>query len=77
MSDTRPIDSIIVGERFRKDMGDVDTLASSIAALGLLQPIAISPDGRLLAGERRLRACRQLGWTTVPVSIVEDPDARS
>ena len=77
MSDTRPLDTIIVGERFRKDMGDVDALASSIAALGLLQPIVISPDGRLLAGERRLRACRQLGWTTVPVSIVEDPDARS
>ena len=77
MSDTRPIHSIIVGEGHRCDMGDVDGLASSIAALGLLQPIVISPDGRLLAGARRLRACRQLGWTTIPVSIVEDPDARS
>ena len=68
----RPIDSIIVGERFRKDMGDLEALAQSIAEDGLLQPVVVSQRFILLAGERRLRACRDiLGWTDIPVRIME------
>jgi ParB family chromosome partitioning protein len=52
-----PIANIRVGERHRKDMGDLDGLAASIAEFGgLLQPIVVRPDGTLIAGERRLRA---------------------
>jgi hypothetical protein len=59
----RPIDQIIVGPRFRKDLGDLASLAASIDELGLLQPIVVRPDGILIAGERRLRAAQLLGWT--------------
>jgi hypothetical protein len=31
----------------------------------------IRPDGLLIAGERRLAACRQLGWSDVPVTEVD------
>lgn len=52
-------------------------LAESIAAHGLLQPIVVRcvADGyELVAGERRLRAARELHWTEVPVQIVDaDP----
>ena len=65
----RPIDSIVVRERFRKDMGDLEALARSIAEIGLLQPIIITPDGQLVVGERRLRACKLLGWRTIPVHV--------
>src|SRR6516162_8097907 len=58
-----PIDSIRVGPRHRRDMGDIAGLAASIAELGLLHPVVIRPDGFLIAGERRLRAARKLGWT--------------
>jgi ParB family chromosome partitioning protein len=71
-----PITSIVVNIRFRKDMGDIAALARSIGELGLLHPIVVCPDGRLLAGERRLRACVLLGWTEVPVCIVDDANAR-
>jgi hypothetical protein len=33
--------------------------------LGLLHPVVIRHDGALIAGERRLAACKELGWETV------------
>ena len=72
--DARRIDSIIIGERLRRDLGDVAALAASIRDLGLLHPIVISQSGRLLAGQRRLEACRSLGWLSVPVTVVEVAD---
>jgi ParB/RepB/Spo0J family partition protein len=66
---------IVVGERHRKDMGDIDGLAAWIKRVGLLQPVGITPDGHLLWGERRLRACRLLGWREIPVTVRDiDPD---
>jgi ParB/RepB/Spo0J family partition protein len=64
------IDAIRVGERHRKDMGDITGLAASIAEVGLLHPIVVSADGRLIAGQRRLRACAALGLNDVPVHVV-------
>ena len=52
-------------------------LAKSIESHGLQQPITViaKADGRyeLIAGERRLIACRSLGWATIP-SIIRDGD---
>lgn len=70
MSETTRIDAIKVIDRHRKDFGDIDLLAASIADIGLLQPVVVTADLRLVAGERRLRAARSLGWTTVPTRIV-------
>ena len=66
-----PIDKVSVGERHRKVEGDIDSLARSIADVGLLHPIVVRPDGTLIAGERRLRAVQALGWTSIPVTIVD------
>jgi len=65
---------IRVGPRHRTDLGDVGALAESIAAVGLLHAPVVSPDGQLIAGERRLAAVKRLGWETVPVSIAYDLD---
>src|SRR5215470_9639509 len=70
----RPINSIRVGTRHRRDLGDIDGLAVSIADVGMLHPIVITPDGMLVAGERRLIACKQLGWTEIAVTIVDLDD---
>jgi ParB family chromosome partitioning protein len=67
---TVPIDRIIIGERHRKDMGDIDGLAQSIADIGLINPITIDENRLLLAGARRLAACKQLGLEEVEVRIV-------
>ena len=53
MSDIRAIDSIAIGGRHRRDMGDIASLAASIAQLGLLHPVVVNQKGELIAGERR------------------------
>src|SRR5580765_8150257 len=68
--DSMPVEAIRVGHRHRKDMGDLEGLATSISEVGLLQPIVVRPDGMLIAGKRRLRAAARLGWTDIPVTVV-------
>jgi N6-adenosine-specific RNA methylase IME4/ParB-like chromosome segregation protein Spo0J len=65
-----PVDDIIV-PRGRRLRGDVGPLAASIAAVGLLHPVTVTPDGRLVAGLHRLAAVRTLGWTKVPVLVAD------
>ena len=65
------IEQIQVGFRYRKDLGDLRALAQSIEEVGLLHPVVVTPEGRLIAGQRRLQACRLLGWTEVPVTEVD------
>src|SRR5207249_4059985 len=72
--DRQRITDVIVGPRVRRDVGDLTALAASIREHGLLHPIVITPQGRLVAGFRRLEACRQLGWTEVGVHVVELDD---
>jgi N6-adenosine-specific RNA methylase IME4 len=66
-----PISRIKVRSRFRKELGDIQPLAESIKEVGLLHPIVVRRDGRLIAGERRLRACEFLGWKNVPVNVID------
>jgi ParB family chromosome partitioning protein len=66
--------SIRVGERCRKEMGDLKGLAASIAHLGLLQPIIVTPDRLLVCGQRRLKAVKLLGWETIPATVRDDID---
>lgn len=67
-----PIDAI-ARTPVRGDPSDVQQLARSIEASGLLQPIVVTcgPDGRyeVLAGHLRLEACRHIGWKTVPAVV--------
>jgi ParB family transcriptional regulator, chromosome partitioning protein len=55
-------------------------LQASLEANGLLQPVVVRPSGpggyELIAGERRLRAATQLGWSDIPV-VVRDIDDRT
>jgi N6-adenosine-specific RNA methylase IME4 len=69
---TFPLARIRVGERFRRDMGDVASLAASMGSeLGLLHPVVIRPDGTLIAGQRRLYAAKLLGWSEIPVNVID------
>ena len=66
-----PISRIKMGQRHRQELGNVDELATSIADVGLLHPIPVRRDGLLIAGQRRLAACKKLGWQSVPVHVVD------
>jgi N6-adenosine-specific RNA methylase IME4/ParB-like chromosome segregation protein Spo0J len=72
--DVLPLDAIHVGKRYRQQMGDIDSLAASIAEHGLLHPIVVTPERILIAGERRLEAARRLGWATIPITVLAPAD---
>jgi ParB family chromosome partitioning protein len=60
---------------------DLAELQESLKASGLLQPITVrrrpGKDGfELIAGERRLRAARALGWREIP-AIIKDIDDKT
>jgi ParB/RepB/Spo0J family partition protein len=65
------IEEIQIGFRYRQDLGDLRSLAESITEVGLLHPVVVTPENRLIAGRRRLEACRLLGWTEVPITVVD------
>jgi len=70
-----PVASIKVPEgRQRKDLGDLKGLEESIAAKGLINPIIITRQGELVAGERRLQAHRNLQLPHILVRYLEDLD---
>jgi N6-adenosine-specific RNA methylase IME4/ParB-like chromosome segregation protein Spo0J len=68
-----PIAAIQVSDRYRKEFGDIAGLAASIESLGLLQPIGVDPDRRLVFGQRRLQAFKHLGRTTIPARVIDVP----
>lgn len=67
------IAAVIPKDRFRVDFGNLEELKLSIRERGLITPIAAqtNKDGtfRLLAGERRLKACAELGHEMIAAKI--------
>ncbi|MGI8510261.1 MAG: ParB/RepB/Spo0J family partition protein [Gemmatimonadaceae bacterium] len=67
-------------KEFRAD--ELNELAESIRVAGLLQPITVrrlqsGEEYELVAGERRLRAVKSLGWTKVAAIVREYDDQTS
>jgi ParB/RepB/Spo0J family partition protein len=75
-----PLDLIDPGPNDRQifDRVALEALAESIRANGLLQPVTVRPVGggrfELVAGERRVRACRLAGMVEVSALVVELED---
>lgn len=56
-----------------KNIGDVNDLAASIKTNGLLTPLSVVPNGeryRVIAGHRRLAACKQAGIGVAPCFVL-------
>lgn len=68
------IESVRIVGRHRYALGNLDELAKSIADVGLLNPITLTRDTRLVAGHRRLEACRRLGWSEIPARFIDSLD---
>jgi len=67
---TIEVDKVIVTERFREDLGDLESLKESVKRLGFLHPIGVTADNRLVYGRRRLEVAKQLGLRRIPCVIV-------
>lgn len=62
------------------DSKSIEELAASIRSAGLLQPVTVRPvvgskdQFELIAGERRMRACKLLGWQKIPAIVTNATD---
>lgn len=79
-----PVEAISVNPRQprrRFDEESLQSLAASISAQGVLQPVLVRPRGadafEIVAGERRWRAAQLAGVATVPAIVAERDDAQS
>lgn len=74
------LDLIIAGQNDRTIFRDseIQELAENMSLHGLIQPPTVRPlpDGRfeVVAGERRTRAARQIGWTAIACYVQEMSD---
>lgn len=70
------INEIKVSDRIRKDFGNIQELADDIKQNGLINPPVVTPDNyELIAGERRLRAMKLLGYNQIEVRPMAVKDA--
>ena len=69
------LDRLIEGPHKRESGEDVTDLMESIRTIGLLHPLVVRSTGaqyEVVAGHRRLRALRALGWSQVRVTLLPD-----
>ena len=54
----------------RREDGDIKELAKSIQEVGLICPLTLNQNYKLLAGRRRFKAISELGWEEVECNIL-------
>ena len=76
-----PVDAVVPNPRQPRQVFDEEAMAElvhSVREVGLLQPVVVRPTGpasyELVMGERRWRACREAGMTTVPAIVRRTQD---
>lgn len=79
-----PIEALVVSTHNMRSLNEnsaleaeyIKLLAENISMYGLLHPLTVHPlgDGKfeILAGQRRWKALRALGYTTVPCTVLEE-----
>lgn len=70
--ETIAIADIVISDRRREEYGDLQALADSIAKYGLFHPITVDDHNNLVAGERRLKACKMLEWSEIPARLYRE-----
>lgn len=63
------VNVIKIGDRIRKNIGDVTRLAESMQIRGLINPVSIDENNQLICGARRLAAAKSLGWSSIDVRV--------
>ncbi|MBT3983827.1 MAG: ParB N-terminal domain-containing protein [Bacteriovoracaceae bacterium] len=66
-----PIDDIIIDNSYLRMDDDVESLMTSIQTVGLIHPLTLNKENKLLAGGRRYTALKKMGAKEVRVEIVD------
>jgi ParB family transcriptional regulator, chromosome partitioning protein len=78
LEDISVLDIMTAKHELRSCMHNLDELADSIKRIGLLQPIVVRTNSldkfEVVAGNRRLTACKKLGWRKIACHVVELDD---
>jgi len=69
------INDIINEHRVSRTNAYLYPLERSIESLGVLHPIGITADNRLIYGGRRLQACKNLKMSTIPAVVIDVNEA--
>ena len=81
LEDIDIVDVAPATRQLRTSLYDLTELAESIRKVGLLQPIIVrtnkSNGFEVVAGNRRLNACRKLGWKKIACHLVELDDRQA
>lgn len=75
-----PLEKIDPSPRNRDAKTDIAALAASIASIGMQQAIKLRPKGdryEIVYGERRWRAVKHLGYSTIDATVEELDDVRA
>lgn len=71
-----PLRDIKIPPRIRDRKVNVDDLVESLSEFGQLQPILVNQDYELIAGYRRYKAAKKLGWDTIDAKIIDVKDRK-
>jgi hypothetical protein len=73
---TLPIKDILAANPswIRNDLGSLRDLEASVRQQGMLLPILLASDFRMLDGARRVAVAQRLRWKEVPVKVTDDWD---
>ena len=63
------LEDITVEDRFREDLGNMDEMIESVKTKGIIQPLTVDSNMKLLAGGRRFAAATACGLPTIPVVV--------
>jgi len=69
--ETMPLSELKVSNPYLRMGTDVEELEKSIRTIGLIAPLVVSKDKKILAGGRRYQALLNLGFTEAPVMVVD------
>lgn len=77
-----PLSEIIIDDRFRQDLGDIEEFAKNLDKRGAFHPLVVAPvtgvhsgKYRLLAGGRRYAAAQKLAWEEIDCHIIDEVDS--
>jgi ParB family chromosome partitioning protein len=70
------VDDILVGDRIREAIAEIEELKVSLARYGLLQPIIIDKSFNLIAGFRRVLAAKELNWEYINALVINTESER-
>ena len=70
--ETLDIADIVIQNRARQEIGELDDLVGSIKESGQLNPILVNDQHELIAGERRILAMKKLGRKKIIARIMPD-----